>query len=139
MNTAWISEMFVMEPVDVAVLESFEDNIAKGAQVFFALDDEETVMAYCMILPLPNGEWEIEKFCARGLYTGTGAGSACFKACLDYAKERQVEKVVIVSNRKCVHAVRLYRKFGFTEVPVDKEKFPFDRADIAFEQVFQYE
>lgn len=39
--------------------------------------------------------------------------------------------VVIVSNRKCLHAVNLYRKNGF----IDKEKFPFDRADISFEQI----
>lgn len=62
-----------------------------------------------------------------------GAGSACLKACIDYAKEMQLQKIVIVSNRKCKQAVHLYRKFGFTEVPVDKEKFPYERADIAFE------
>lgn len=68
------------------------------------------------------------------MYTGTGAGSACLKACIDFAKERKVEKIIIVSNRKCVQAVHLYRKFGFVEIPVDKKKFPFKRADIAFEQ-----
>lgn len=81
---------------------------------------------------------EIEKFCAKGMYTGTGAGSACLKACIDYAEEKKVEKIVIVSNRKCTHALNLYRKNGFVEVPVDKEKFPYNRADIAFERVFAY-
>ena len=47
--------------------------------------------------------------------------------------EMQLKKIIIVSNKKCEHAIHLYRKFGFEEVPVDKEKFPFDRADIAFE------
>lgn len=28
------------------------------------------------------------------------------------------------------------RKFGFIEIPVDKKKFPFERADIAFEMKF---
>ena len=91
-------------------------------------------MACCMIAPREDGDWEIMKFAAKGMYTGTGAGSACFKACVDYAKKRGIEKIIIVSNRKCVHAVHIYRKFGFTEIPVDKKKFPFDRADIAFEQ-----
>lgn len=95
-------------------------------------------MACCFIAPLANGEWEIEKFCAKGMYTGTGAGSACLRACIEYAKERHVEKIVIASNRKCTHAVNLYRKYGFVEVPVDKEKFPYERADIAFEQSFSY-
>nr|WP_326184931.1 GNAT family N-acetyltransferase [uncultured Oscillibacter sp.] len=139
LNKLWISEMFTIEPEDLAVLEGIEASLAQGAQIFFAVDDDGGVLACCMIAPLPNGEWEIEKFCARGMSTGTGAGAACLKACLDYARERRVEKIVIVSNRKCVQAVHLYRKFGFVEVPVDREKFPFDRADIAFEQVFHHE
>lgn len=138
LNKLWITGMFTLEPEDVAVLENVDQSLARGAQIFFAVDGDDEVLACCMIAPLPNGEWEIEKFCARGMSTGTGAGTACLKACLDYARERRVEKIVIVSNRRCVQAVHLYRKFGFTEVPVDREKFPFERADIAFEQVFHY-
>ena len=138
MNKHWISEMFVIEQEDLDVLNNIESALQKGAQIFFAIDDVENLLACCMIAPLPNGEWEIEKFCAKGMYTGTGAGTACLKACIDYAKKKHVGTIVIVTNTKCTHAVRLYRKFGFTEVPVDKEKFPFERANIAFEQKFTY-
>lgn len=138
MNKQWISNMFVIEKEDLAVLNNIEQAIETGGQIFFAIDDNDEVLACCMIAPLPNGEWKIEKFCARGMYTGTGAGSACLKACIDYAKEKHIEKIVIVTNRKCIQAIHLYRKFGFMEVPVDKEKFSYDRADIAFEQTFTY-
>lgn len=134
MNKAWISEMFLIEEEDIRELGNIEPYIENGGQIFFALNDDEEVMACCMIAPREDGDWEIMKFAAKGMYTGTGAGSACFKACVDYAKKRGIEKIIIVSNRKCVHAVHIYRKFGFTEIPVDKNKFPFDRADIAFEQ-----
>lgn len=73
------------------------------------------------------------KFAARGMYTGTDAGSACLRACIEYAKKPGLPKIIIVSNRRCTHAVHLYRKFGFLEVPVDRQRFPFARADIAFE------
>lgn len=136
MNKAWISEMFVLENEDIKEMENIEPSIEKGGQIFFALDDKEQVMACCMIAPREDGDWEIMKFAARGMYTGTGAGSACLKACIDYAKEKHLEKIIIVSNRKCEHAVHLYRKFGFQEIPIDKKKFPFERADIAFEQLF---
>ncbi len=135
MNKQWITEMFVLEEEDLAVLNNIDQALDEGGQIFFAIDDDENVLACCMIAPLSNGEWEIEKFCARGMYTGTGAGTACLKACMDYAKEKQVEKIVIVTNTKCEQAVHLYRKFGFTEVPVDKEKFPYERGNIAFEKV----
>lgn len=138
MNKAWISEMFVLEAEDVREMQNIETYIERGGQIFFALDDEENVMACCMIAPREDGDWEIMKFAARGMYTGTGAGSACLKTSIEYAKSKNVEKIIIVSNRKCVQALHLYRKFGFTEIPVDKNKFPFDRADIAFEQRFNY-
>ncbi|WP_153056279.1 GNAT family N-acetyltransferase, partial [Streptococcus suis] len=90
----------------------------------------------CMVAPLPSGEWEIEKFAAKKEFAGQGAGKACLQACMDFIKEKQIQKVIIVSNRKCVSAIHLYRKFGFIEIPVDKNKFPYERADIAFEQYF---
>ena len=137
MNRAWISEMFEIEPEDVRELEDIEPAIERGGNIFFALDEGGGVMACCMIAPRADGDWEIMKFAAKGMYTGTGAGSACLQACIDYAKKRGVKKVIIVSNRKCVQALHLYRKFGFVEIPVDQEKFPFHRADIAFEQTFE--
>lgn len=136
MNKAWIETMFKLEEEDIKEMENIEPYIQNGGQIFFSLDDNEQVMACCMIAPRKDGDWEIMKFAAKGMYTGTGAGSACLKACIDYAKEMQVKKIIIVSNKKCKQAVHLYRKFGFEEIPVDKKKFPFERADIAFELYF---
>lgn len=139
MNKAWINEMFEIEPADLAELENIEQAVAQGGQVFFAVNENDEVMACCMLAPLPNDEWEIQKFAAKTAFKGTGAGKACLQAALDYAVAQRIEKLVIVSNRKCEAAVHLYRKFGFQEVPVDKEKFPFERADIAFEMYLSNE
>lgn len=133
LNRLWISEMFKLEPADMAVLEHVEEWLQKGAEIFFALDENDRVLACCMMEPHESGEWEIAKFAARGMGTRTGAGSACLQAGIDFVRKKGAPKIIIVSNRKCESAVRLYRKFGFREVPVDKEKFPFERADIAFE------
>lgn len=134
MNKAWISQMFTIEREDLWELENIDSYLEKGGQIFFAVDDQSQVLACCMIGPREDGDWEIMKFAAKGMYTGTGAGSACLQACIDYARERGLHKIIIVSNRKCVQAIHLYRKFGFVEIPVDKKRFPFERANIAFEQ-----
>ncbi|HEM3633618.1 TPA: GNAT family N-acetyltransferase [Streptococcus suis] len=136
MNLAWIEEMFQVEDEDRMVLGSIEERLANGGEIFFAINDEGEIMASCMVAPLPSGEWEIEKFAAKKEFAGQGAGKACLQACMDFIKEKQIQKVIIVSNRKCVSAIHLYRKFGFIERPVDKNKFPYERADIAFEQYF---
>lgn len=135
MNKLWISEMFEIEAEDIRELENIDPTIENGGNIFFALDDDNNVMACCMIGPRADGDWEIMKFAAKGMYTGTGAGNACLKSCIEYAKEKKIERIIIVSNKKCVQALHLYRKNGFTEMPVDKKKFPFKRADIAFEMM----
>ena len=133
MNIAWISEMFhKVEEQDKREFENIDAYLNRGGQIFVAVDDDDNAMAVAMIAPREDGEWELMKLAARGMYTGKGAGSACLKACIDYAREKKVQRILIVSNKKCTHAIHLYRKFGFEEIPVDKELFPFERADIAF-------
>ena len=132
LNIAWISAMFQIESEDLRELNNIDAYLDNGGQIFFALDDDETVLACCMIAPRDDGDWEIMKFAARGMSTGTGAGSACLEACIDYAHRQHVRRIIIVSNTKCLAALHLYRKYGFAEIPVDKEKFSFERGDIAF-------
>ena len=132
MNLKWIAEMFVVEDEDEKILNNVDDLIAKGGEIFFTLDDDEKVLACCMLEPHENGDWEIAKFASTGKVKG--AGSLCLQACMKFAKQKGIEKLLIVSNKKCEAAIHLYRKFDFTEIPVDKEKFPFERGDIAFEK-----
>lgn len=137
LNVAWISELFTMEPEDVRELSNVDNYIEAGGQIFFALDDNGSVMACCMIAPREDGDWEIMKFAARGMYTGTGAGGACLKACIDYAHdEKGVDRIILSTNRSAEKAIHLYHKYGFTEIPVDRKKFPFERANAAFELCF---
>lgn len=134
LNKLWISTMFVLEQEDMREFDAVEQTIAAGGNIFFALNDHDEVLACCMIGPRADGDWEIMKFAARGMYTGTGAGNACLHACMDYARQKGLNRIIVVSNHKCEAAVHLYRKNGFIEIPVDREKFPFDRASIAFEK-----
>lgn len=133
MNKAWIRDMFTLEPADEEEFLHIGDYIGRGGQIFFALDESGDVMATCMVAPREDGDWEIMKFAAKGEYAGRGAGSACLKACIDYAKEKNVAHLIIVTNHKCTHAIHLYQKAGFLPMPLDKEKFPFERGDTAFE------
>lgn len=133
LNLAWINDMFEVEPADIEEFDNIEKSIDAGGQIFYALDDSDNVMACCMIAPNKFGDYEIMKLAADPKYAKQGAGTACLNACIEYAKEKHLDKVIMVSNTKCVQAIRIYQKYGFIEVPVDKAKFPFERANIAFE------
>lgn len=134
MNRAWIFALFKIEDEDERELNNIESYIEKGGEIFFAIDDDGTIMACCMVAPRGDGDWEIMKFTAKKEFAGKGAGSACFRACLDYAKERGVKKTVIVTSHKCSEAVHIYRKFGFQEIPLDRKRFAFERADLVLEK-----
>lgn len=134
LNTAWVEKYFQMEKADLDVLEHVEDLLESGSMIFFALEGD-MVLATCMAMPLDkdNDIWEICKLAATGQYTGKGAGSAVFKASIDYAIANGAKKLTLISNRRLHPALHIYRKFGFHEVPLDKAYWGFERADIQFE------
>ena len=132
LNTQWVERYFVMEQADRDVLEHVEELLKTGAMIYFAVEKGE-VLATCMAMPLGEDVWEICKLAASGQYTGTGAGSAVFKASMDYAIAQGAKKLTLISNRRLKPALHIYQKFGFREVPLNKAYWGFDRADIEFE------
>ena len=130
LNLAWIKKYFKVEPQDVAMLNNVEDFLAKGAAVYFAVEDDQ-VIATCMVTPVEEQVWEICKLATDEGHRGKGAGSAVLEACIDYAKEHNAKKLVIVSNTVLSAAMRLYAKFGFREVPIDNMEY--ERVNIQLE------
>lgn len=132
LNLAWIGRYFKPEQADADVLDNVEETLKQGSMIYFAVE-EGRVLATCMAMPLGGGEWEIMKLAATGQYTGKGAGSAVFKACMDYAVAHGATKLKLISNRLLKPALHIYEKFGFREVPLDKALWGFERADIQYE------
>ena len=50
MNKQWISNMFVIEKEDLAVLNNIEQTLEAGGQIFFAIDDNDEVLACCILV-----------------------------------------------------------------------------------------
>ncbi len=72
-----------------------------------------------MVIPRTHQVWEICKLATDKRYMGRCVGSAALKACIEYAKEHKVKKLMIVSNTVLSSVIHLYAKFGFKEVPID--------------------
>lgn len=134
LNTAWLERFYTVEPFDKDMMDRVDELIKNGAMVYFAIEDEK-VLATCMTMPLSNDVWEMCKLAAVGQYTGTGAGSAVFKACMDYAIEHGAKKLSLISCRALAPAIHIYKKFGFKEVPLRKEFWGAEKADIEMEYV----
>ncbi len=116
LNLAWISAFFEIEPEDEKILNHIEDYIRNGANVFFTLDDDDSVLACCMIEPLREDMWEISKFAARNLGSGKGAGRLCLTEALKYGIKHGAKLFEIVTNTKCYKAIHIYETYGFKEI-----------------------
>ncbi len=51
---------------------------------------------------------------------------------LDYARKQGWKKLIIYSNRKLENAIYIYKKYGFTEIPIEGNN-PYSRGDIKME------
>lgn len=131
LNTQWIQTLFgALEPEDRATFDHLETHLQAGAMAFFAVENGQ-VLATCLTLPRGEGSWELCKLATDPPAQGRGAGSAVFARAMDYAVGQGARRLFLLSNRKLVPALHLYRKFGFREIPL--ENCEYARGDIAWE------
>jgi ribosomal protein S18 acetylase RimI-like enzyme len=135
LNTAWLTKLYYIESFDQYSMDHIDELIEKGSIAYFAVDDNDKVIATCMTEPLGNNVWEICKLAAVSQYTGTGAGSAVLKACMDYSINHGANKLCLITISGLKPAIHLYKKFGFKEVPYRKDIWHSEKADVEMEYI----
>lgn len=133
-NTDWIKDNFgYLEEEDLETFNHIEENLEKGAMIYFALEKED-VLAACMVKPLGDqGIWEVCKLGSNKHLPHKGAGSAVFEAAMNWGIEHGAKKLFLLSNSKLKAALHIYEKYGFHEIKL--EDYEYVRGDIAFEYV----
>lgn len=129
LNIAWIEKYFVPEQEDYDILNNVDELLRSGAMIYFAVEGEQ-VLATCMAMPLHDNVWELCKLAANTHFQGHGAGTAVFKACMDYAAAHGAEQIMLISNSILKPALHIYQKLGFQ--PAELPPHTYDRADVAF-------
>lgn len=132
-NTDWIESYFDhLEAPDLELFQNIDKEIAAGAMIFFAVEHSEP-LATCMTRPIGTDVWEICKLGSNAHLPHRGAGSAVFKAAMDWALSHGARRLFILTNSRLKAAMHIYEKFGFNEVKLDD--YEYDRGDIAFEYI----
>lgn len=132
LNRDWIEAHFVIEPGDEALFRDPGAAIVEpGGQVFFVVDDGN-VHGTCALIPHAPGVLELAKMAVSAGARGRGYGDMLMRAAIEHARRSGARKVMLVSNTRLVPAIRLYRKFGFRDVPLDPG-IEYARADIQLE------
>lgn len=132
-NKDWLEEHFYVEPIDEWVLGNPEEAILKeGGKIYFAAENEVIIGTVALKAAGP-GIFEMTKMAVSKDYQGSGTGKLLCQTAIEKAKEAGAKKIILYSHRKLAPAIHIYRKLGFTEIPVETGKY--ERADIMMELV----
>ncbi len=134
LNYEWISDLFEIEQHDREILDHPKEYIInQGGQIFIALFEGKAVGTVALIKESENS-FELAKMAVSSQYRGLKIGDKLMSACLEYARKVGVKKVFLLSNRKLIAAINLYKKFGFQEVPIDPNT-SYKRTNIQMELI----
>ncbi|KQO21161.1 GNAT family acetyltransferase [Flavobacterium sp. Leaf82] len=133
LNKEWLQKYFRVEEKDEIVLSNPQEEIIdKGGLIFYAKYNDEIVETVSL-MKVNDSTFELSKMAVSDQAQGLGIGNILLVHCLAVAKENNIQKLFLYSNRKLLPAIHLYEKFGFTEVPL--EGGIYERADIKMEKI----
>ena len=135
LNYQWIAETYGIEQHDHDILDHPQEAVIDvGGQIFFALTHGEVAGTVAMI-PYEDDAFELTKMAVDPAFRGQGIGDHLMNACIELARGSSDRKrITLESNTKQVAAIRLYRKFGFEETPLDPNS-QYVRANIRMELI----
>lgn len=131
LNLEWLQKYFKVEDQDDLVLSDPQGEIIdKGGMIFYAQYDGK-IVGTISLLKIDETTFELSKMAVTNGVQGLGIGNKLMEHCLAFARQKGIRKLVLYSNRKLSHALYLYQKFGFQEVPINGSLY--ERADIKME------
>lgn len=132
LNLEWLEKLFEVEDHDREILEKCEEYIIeKGGYIFFAKYREEIVGCYAL-LKMDEHTFELGKMAVAPQYRGCKIGQELMQHCINFSMAKGWEKLVLYSSLKLDNALHIYRKYGFREIPLEKNS-PYKRSSIKME------
>ena len=131
LNKAWLEEYFFVEKHDIEVFDNIEEVILKpGGEIFFCLVDGEIAGTVAM-QKVNDTKYELAKLAVDKKFQGQKLSNLLMDACINFAKEKKLSTIMLVSSRKLDTALNLYQKYHFVETALDETDY--HRADIQME------
>jgi len=129
LNLEWLEHYFYVEPHDRDLLESCEEMIIdKGGFIFF-YKNEERILGTFALMQLRPDVFELGKMAVSADSRGMGIGQKMMEFCISFSKKKKWSKLLLYSNTKLDNSIYIYKKFGFDEVPIEKDN-PYTRSNI---------
>lgn len=133
LNLEWLKKYFKVEPKDEIVLSNPQvEIIDKGGLIFYAKYNNQ-IIGTVSLIKIDAHTFELSKMAVTDTIQGLGIGKKLMEHCLAVAKEKDIQKLILYSNRSLLPAIHLYEKFGFVEIEL--EYGIYERADIKMERI----
>ena len=135
LNEDWlVAGGYALEAKDQLVLGDPEGAIlSKGGHIFIA-ERDGTPVGCCSLTAMDDGGYEVGKMAVLAGARGLNLGYRLLEACEATARAAGAPRLYLETNRAQTHAIALYRRFGFTDLP--PRHSPYARADTWMEKRF---
>lgn len=129
LNLQWLEEFFWVEEHDKEVLGNPEKYIIQpGGNILFVLS-ENIPVACVALMKISEGVFELTKMAVQPELRGKKIGNILLEETINFSKSQNWDQLIIYSNTKLENAIHLYKKFGFKEIPIEKNG-PYSRGNI---------
>jgi len=129
LNVEWLEKYFVVEPHDAELLEKSQENIIdKGGFIFLAKLNNKIIGTVALI-KIDSQNFELGKMAVSPKVQSLGIGQQIMQYSIDFGKSQHWSNLILYSNTVLENAIYIYRKYGFIEVPIEKDN-PYARGNI---------
>ena len=132
LNVEWLDRYFKVEPIDELVLNNPEREIVdKGGFIFMIQKNYNTIGTFAFIKKTEK-IYEFSKMAIVPEERGNGYGNMAMAFLIEFAKNKKWSKLILYSNTNLKNSIHLYSKYGFKEIPLEKNVI-YSRGNIKME------
>ena len=113
LNLEWIEMYFKVEGMDEEQLNNPREYIIDAGGEIYSVVAGGKVKGTCALIFHEEGVYEIAKMAVDADSRGKGYGNLLMEASIEGAREKDADKILIISNTKLEPAINLYKKYGF--------------------------
>lgn len=132
LNYEWLEKYFRVEDSDAISLSDPKKYIIdKGGFIYYAKLNGE-IVGTASLLKKSETIYELGKMAVTATAQGYGIGTILLEHCLNVAKQKHIQILILYSNTVLKSAIHLYRKYGFEEIELEQGLY--ERANIKMQK-----
>lgn len=135
LNEAWLlAGGYVVEAKDQWVLGDPQAAVLDPGGFIFIAERDGAPVGCCSLMVMAEGGHEVGKMAVAEDARGLNLGWRLLEACEAAGRAAGGPRLYLETNRAQTHAIALYRRFGFTDLPA--QPTPYARCNVWMEKRF---